>query len=393
MKRIIFFLIIFLPAIIFLSLFLSIFDNVARIKKVDYNKIHACLEDYLKKDKGQASIIEKDGAIDIRYHYFLKDASYKPSGKTVRFRKKATGPLIYFFGSSEFAFKPYDYKGDFPFVFQVLEEELTRLKDNNLQLVNFSMNGLDTFDLKEIINKAVAFKKPEFIIYYDVGASDFEGAYFSCIKNNFKVISPFLKNLSKLMIFKSPPKIGKANEVADWFMRSYVDPNALRLLQRAHIIKIPWEPFKGYNQLIMSYYEKNVMSLVKISKENNIPLLIVTGVINLESPTFGIYNMSDAFFDEGMRQKDYFKKVYFLQQAKDTEIFTGELSSKSPIYNFLTSLRGENIYVFDVYEKLKSEKINLGYNLFYDYGHMRPELHKMIADYLFAYIKEKKILK
>jgi len=392
-KKIIFLTVVLLPLIFAFSFIFSVILNVKKIQKNDYDKIYTCLNDYLKKDKCEVGLAQKDGYFYLDYHYLLENGLYKPAGKGVGFKNDHPGKLVYFFGSSEFAFKPPFFKGDFPFVTKVLYDQLNSYLPKGAQLINFSMNALDTFDIEKIAKSAVALKKPDLLIYYDVGASDFEGAYFSCIKNNFKVISPFIKNLSRLIIFKSPPKMGKANQAADWFMRAYVDPNALRLLQWANIIKIPWEPFTAYNQLIMSYYKNNVMRIVQLAKEKDIPLIIVAGVSNLESPTFGIYSMSDAFYDKGMHQKDYSKRVLLLQQAKDTEIFTGELCTKSPIYEFLASLEVENVYVFDAYSKLKSDKVKLGYNLFYDYGHMRPELHKIIADYIFTYIKEKDILK
>ncbi len=387
LKKVCFFSILLLPLFLLFGLVSSVAFGIYRIRHIDYGKIQVQLKDYLDKEKGKAHVLMKNDIMYIDYEYYIKDGPYKPSYRQFSFKYPKDNYLIYIYGPSFLSSAPTFFKGDFPFFPSLLESRLNiSNKKKGFTVINFGMEGLDSFDIKEIIKETVNCRKPDLIIYYDLSASDFECAYFSCIKKNFYLVSNFLKRLSGLFILRRPPQIGGLNRLADWFLRAYVEPNLINLAQRLKLIEFQEGPFKEYNELIFSYYKRNIYDIIKFTQNKNIPLIALTPLSNLEARLYGIYNLTDKYYQQGMKEKDYDKKIEYLTKAKDTEIFNGELAAKSYIYTFLRNLKEKNVYVFDLQRKLMDIKFDFDYKNFYDYGHMKPYSHKLIADYLYEFL-------
>jgi len=388
-------LIILLPIFLLLGLIFSFTLSVYRIRHVDYEKIYLYLKDYLEKNKGDVSASVKEGALYIGYDYHIEHGSYKSLNRELFFNPLPDDYLVYVYGSSPIISKPPFFRGNFPFFPSVLEAKLNSAANKrNFKVFNFGMGSFDSFDIKDLIDKTVSIKKPDFIILYDCSASDFECAYFNCVKKNFYFINSFIKRLGALFVLKRAPRIGELNRLADWFLRAYIEPNLLNMAQRAQLIRIPPEPFKKYNALVFSFYKKNIYDIIRFAQDRKIPLVIITLLANLESRPYGIYNITEACYRQGMREKDYLRRLDYLTQAKDSEIFTGDIGGpRTKVHDFLKSLREEGVYVLDLQKPLQEKQFDFSYKYFYDVGHMKPDLHKMIAQQLYEFLKGNNLLK
>jgi hypothetical protein len=108
--------------------------------------------------------------------------------------------------------------------------------------------------------------------------------------------------------------------VGDWILRSAVEPNIFNLLQRAGAVKIEDAPFEVYNALILEHYKKNVTEIIDLARENSIPLIIVTPIANLEAKPFGVYDITEKYYDYALQEDDYGTRMAYLVKARDTEI-------------------------------------------------------------------------
>lgn len=389
-------LILFFITIIFFFFFIGLIFSIAlgiwRIKNIDHYKIYSELKTYLEENRGEIYVKLKNKTLYIDYEYKILDGPYKPSHKEFSFSPSLKDYLIYVYGSSPVVSKPPFYKGKFPHFPSLLETQLNTSLGGNFKIYNFAMPSFDSFDAKELIKATVDYKKPDLIIYYDVSASDFESAYFTRIKRHYFLITGFLENLSRLFLIDKIPGLKLLNELGFWFLRAYLEPNLINLAQRLHLVEIESEPFKKYNQLILRHYKENLYEIIDSLQNKNIPLVIITSVLNLEARPFGIYNITDKYYKQGMGEEKYFSKMKYLIKAKDSEIFTGDVGSKSEVYRYLINLKKRGVHIFDLRKRLMDLHFEFNYKYFYDYAHMKPSMHRVIAESLYQFLQTNELL-
>ncbi len=394
MKKLFFSFIVFLPLFLFLSLIFSFNFGIYKMRHIDYGKIYLELKEYLEKEKGKVYVSVKDNKMQINYDYYIKGGPYKPSHQQFSFDPSPDDFLIYVYGSSPIISKPPFFKGNFPFFPLVLESELNATGDKrHFRIFNLGMGSFDSFDIKELIKATMSYKAPDLVIYFDAQASDFESAYFVCIKRHFYIISNFFENISHFLSLNRIPGLMTVSKLGGWFLRAYAEPMFINSIQKLNFVKLKKGPFEEYNALIIDYYKRNMYELIESIKAKNIPCVIITPVFNLEARPFGIYNITDRYYKQGLKEKDYSKRIEYLIKAKDSEIFTGDMGFKLQAYNFLVGLKIDGVYILDLLERLEEERFGFDYRYFYDVGHMKPQLHRIIADRLYEFLKDNELLK
>ncbi len=90
-----------------------------------------------------------------------------------------------------------------------------------------------------------------------------------------------------------------------------------------------------------------------------------------------------------MQEEDPGTRMAYLVKARDSEIFTGDLRAKSGLYDLLRGIKKEGVHVMDLEGELLEEGFPFNYEYFYDIGHMKPELHEIVAEKLYRFLKEK----
>jgi len=391
LKNLVFYIITFLPLCLLLFFLFRFSSNVVHIKNLDYERIVCELENYLASDKAVISFNHGDDGLRIEYDYLIEDGPYKPKKINFVFNNKPDDYLIYVYGSSPLISR-LPFLGEDSLFPDILESELNSGQPRNVRVYNFGVSSFDSFDIKEMVKGTVNYRKPDLIIYYG-GHMDYSSAYSVVIRKNFTLLKgDFFK---KLVGFSSLNKFDKWNKFAgigDWILYTSIEPNLINLMQMAKIVSIRPEPFVDYNQLILSYYEKNINEIINFAREKNIPVIFITPIANLEVKPFGIYDITQGFFNLGMKESNYLKRIGYLFKARDSEIFTGDLRAKSGLNYFLRSLKRSGVYVLDLEAILLSNEFMFNYDSFYDVGHIRPGLHKIIADNIHGFIKTRKII-
>lgn len=384
MKKIFFFIILAIP-LVALVVFLSLFAvGIYRIRCIDYDKIYADLKAYLEKEKGSFSLEIKNDNLCINYDYYIPNGPYKRPYRKIRFTPKADDYVIYVYGSSVVFSNPPLVKEAFAHFPEVLEEKIESYIKKDIKIYNFGMEGHDTFEIKKLVKETIKIRKPNLIIYFDIGSGIFENAYFSCVQKNYYFFWNYL--LRK-------PRLPQALQIrADYYFRAYLEPSLINFAQKMNLIHIPYEAIKKYNNLILSFEKKNIYDIIQLAQSNNVPLVIATHVGNLEERPYGIYDITEANYQKGMQETDYLKKIEYLIAARDAEIFSYYFGFKPCVYEFLTNIKKENVYVFDFKKKLQNERFEFSYKNFYDYSHLKKEGHQLGGTLLFGLLKKNKLI-
>ncbi len=293
---------------------------------------------------------------------------------------------IYFFGGSSLVFAERNFKEVFPYM-------IDKIASSKYKIHNFGLSGADSNHLKLKIQKAInhSIQKPHFILIYS-GHNDYSNAYFNYNRcpspRNFLLLDKFYK----ILYSRYPEELIFSEEGYDLFF-------CFKLLQtfsyfdRIGIIDSRTEGFDNFNQKILKRYKDNIQYIINLSQKNNIPLIIVTPIGNLEEEPLGNKEVF-KIFNKGMHENNYTKKINLLIKAKDLEFLTYNIRAKTPLLDFLRNIEGEyeNVYVFDLENKLKSMNVFFGYNLFYDCLHFNSRGHEMVSDLIFEFLLEKKLI-
>jgi len=363
--------------------------NIYKIRRIDYDGIYSELNDYLESDRGELSLKPDNDKIQIEYNYRIQDGPYKPRRIEVDFAPSPDDYVIYVYGSSPVVSRLLfsSEKSLFPFL---LQSRLNLDKKGTIDVYNFGVESFDSFDLEKLIKATVKFRKPDLMIYYE-GHMDYEAAYLTGIKREFYFLrGNFFRYLFGVASFKKEKagSLEKIAEIGDWIIRSTVEPNLLNFLQKFGLVSIPPDPFTGYNRLIERYYERNIKEIIGFCGQQDLPVIFVTPIANLKVKPFGVYGITQKYYLLGLKERDYRKTITYLNKARDSEIFTCDLRAKSGLNDFLRGLDSEDVYVLDLETRLMDEKFGFDYEYFYDIGHMKPGLHRIIAAYLSDFIEE-----
>lgn len=392
LKTSVFYIITSLPLCFLIFFIFGIVNNLYKIKNIDYARIAADLEDYLESEKATLSLKAVNNKLNVGYDYKINGGPYKPKEINFVFNNNPGDYLIYVYGSSPVI-------SHLPFVSTdslfpgILESKLNSGYNRKVRVYNFGVLSFDSFDIKELMKRTVDYRRPDLIIFYE-GHMDYTAAYTVAIRKYFYLLkSGFFKKLLGLFSLNRFDKWNRFADVGDWILYSGVEPKLINLMQRLKIIEIKPEPFSWYNRLILHYYKRNITEIINFAKEKNVPIVFITPVANLEVRPYGIYSITTEYFALGMKEKDYLKRIEYLFMARDSEIFTGDLRAKSGLNDFLRTLNGEGVYTLNLENILISNKFEFNYDYFYDIGHIKPKLHKIIAEQIYDFIKTQKIIR
>jgi hypothetical protein len=357
--------------------------RVYRIRNADYGKIYGQLKEYLNAEKGRIAVTLEGNRLCMNYDYILPHDPARPFFKGIKFDPLPGDFLVYVYGSSQIVSDPPFYQGRFPDFAYLLAN---KLKDR-CKIYNFGLPYFDSFDIKEQLLRTINFRKPDLIILYAYVA-DFDNAYSYCVRNNFYVFRNRInKSAANLPEKFRSPRMVRLSEMADWFLRIYLEPNLINGMQNLHLVKVKKKYFDKYDELITEYYKKNIREMIDSAKSRHIPVVIITPVANLEAKPFGIPEITDVYYKKGLAASDYSEKIKYLIKAKDSEIFTGDMRDKSNVYEFLNEIKEDGVFILDLQQKLLDRDFPFDYSSFYDYCHMKPVLHGIIADYLYEFMK------
>jgi len=351
-------------------------------QKINYRDIYFKLESYFKGEHSCVTISqEKDKLI---LNFVNRDNVWDKTDKNeINFTPHPGEYSIYIFGASELLntlkIAGKEYKA-FP---SVLEEQINN-NGTNIAIYNFGMRYFDTFNVKKMIKEALRVKKPGLIICNSCPSTDFTKAYMTVVK-------PEVFLFTKILLAK-PIRPKFFNYVLRNFFSKYFEPNAMELGQRLGWIKIDWNEVKHWDELIFSYYKNNVEEIIRLARDNNIPIVLVVPVFNLEEKPYGQYPQVSELYYKGLKEKDYAKRLDYLFKANDLGSFSFFVNRKAKAYSFLRSLEGPGVYIFDLEKELINERFEFGHRNFYDQVHLKKDAQRFIGQKLYLFLKNSGIL-
>jgi len=376
---------------------LNIILSIYRINhKIDHTKSYLKLKEYYNSERAEVLLEKSDNKIILTYSL---SSDYNESfKKELSFTHHPDDYVIYVYGSSTIVSKPPVFSDNYYHFPDILESRLNSSPSKkDFKVYNFGVKWADSYAIKKIAESTVDFKLPDLLIYYYEGGADYELAYRTAgIKEQYYLLkSGLLKNLFAHRFFDKIPGWKTTVSYANWFLIAYVEPVLINLIQMSGLVEIKPEPFEKYNSLIYEDIKKNILDVASYAEKNNIPIIFITCLDNIKAKPFGIYKTTQKYYKSALEEKNYSKKMEYFIEAKDSEIFTGDIRAKSEVYDFFRNLPKRNfshVYLFDLREQMFKEGFSFDYDYFYDYGHPKPHTNKIIADYLFEFIKNRNLL-
>lgn len=384
MLRVILKYIFILLALAIIGLFIMFGVFAVNLRNINYKKIYSQLVNYLEQEKSVVTVTRDGEKKIVLSCFYPDDRPHNAFNRTIDFSPKPGSRLIYVYGGSEifvnFSREGNSYKG-FPY----LLEDYVKSSNTNEEVFNFGLYYFDSFNIKKLIAASIKLKKPDLIIYHTTGSTDLTKAYLMAVKSDIYFFSRYL--VSK------PFGPHWLNALAYRFFGKYFEPEAIGLCLKLGWLKIDWNEINRWEDLILSYYKNNIEEIIKLAKDNNIPLVLVIPATNLEERPYGKYPETRDFYNKGMREINYEKKFDYLTKAGDLDVFSIRTSRKSKVMNFLRSLeKRQGVYVFDLERELFNCHFDFGNSNYIDEAHLKNEAHLLISRKLYSYLREKKLI-
>jgi hypothetical protein len=279
-----------------------------------------------------------------------------------------------------------------------MEERLNSMPgEGRFRVYNMAMTSADSPAIFEIVRATTRVKEPDIVIYYYEGGMDYEAAYYAAgIKETFYPLRLMsLKGLLDRTGLSGNRCIARWAEYLSWFNKGYLQTALLDLLQAAGLVKIDTGLFAGINAMIERDFEKNLAVTAEFLAERGIPAVFVANPDNLAAKPCGVYSVTQEYYDRAMAADDPRGKITLLKAARDSELFTGDLRGKSGTRDAIRGLESKGIggiFVFDLETELEEEGYPLDGSSFYDYAHMKPDMHRKVADEICRYLYSKGLI-
>ena len=359
-----------LPPTVVSLLALSIVQRSIQISRLEAEDELAALNVLLESKKGHPlCIAEMDGR-----RGYIVDEEFIP------FDHGPDEVVVYVFGGSSVVMP--GRLESFP---NLLEGLFNADGCNRFKIYNFGMAGFDSFSVLSHLRRSLDCHRPDAIIIY-MGHNDYTNIYNSralgpvLITRGNAVLVAALKSYYRFIYFPTHWLMDDAPPLAYVdMMRFFVNPLLHRHLQEVGVLKIDASYFDRLNGAILKQYKRNVNLMITAANSREIPLILITPVSNLMTEPYGIDRRAEDLFARGLAEQDYAARIDFLIRARDRDVFSGDIRAKSELNDFLRSLEGPGVLVFDLECGLIDDGFNFGFEGFNDYVHLTPEMHEHVA--------------
>jgi hypothetical protein len=307
----------------------------------------------------------------------IKQISFKIPERIYERKKGQT--LIYIFGESSLIIsngKTFSY---------YLNEDR-----DNLHVVNLGICGVSSFSIRKRVVEALNIAKPDIIVLY-FGHNDYNNIYQGFM------MPRYYDKFQALLWFAHFLGIGTKNPSVRqydnyyWYSR-LIRPKLFKLFERLKLIDVRQDEYEPINKYILDNYIANSSAIIDLASSKGIPVVFITPICNLRAEPFGDVETTTFLYDKGMSTRNYYESIEYLKKAKDKEMFTYDLRAKTPLVNYIRNLSHPNVYVLDLEKQLEDRKFEFGYSNFLDYLHFNDSTHHMVADTLYKFIKDKKLI-
>jgi len=384
--KIMFYLVMFIPAFVLISFVNSFALRVYQVSQVDSGKVVECIQ-----KRFEDKLTPK-----LEFENVNGETGYKLgwNNKLVTFEPEKCDVTVYFFGASSLlaSFN----NTSFPSLLEVL------LKQNGYEnscVYNFGMGGIDLNVISHRVKNTVSKHKPDLILIYS-GHNDYTNTYHNAILPHYKL---FPKNSWHTKPFKWAYSVSKPfddgtishpeeMEYFKHFLASRVETHASKLLINLGLLKIKDEDQAIYNREILSFFKQNANQINDYAISKEVPIAWITPVSNLQAIPFGINARANQLYEEGTEIEDYKKRIDILRKAKDLEFFSEDIRAKTKMLDFIRKMEKTAVFVMDLESQLIEDEYHLNYKRFYDYVHLQNKAHTQFARKIFSFIVESKLV-
>jgi len=120
--------------------------------------------------------------------------------------------------------------------------------------------------------------------------------------------------------------------------RSQRLPPLIRLAQEAGCVTLDPQVVDILTERVVPPYRENTLTIVERVAETGAPLLVVTPIGQLGMEPYGPLSTARALYEEGAAQSDPVARNRLWVQARDAELFTSDLRTKTPMLDVLRQL-------------------------------------------------------
>lgn len=335
---------------------------------------------------------------NIAGRYFTKIKNYPHSNNdSFEKEKQANTYRIFVMGGSTTAGFPYSPNGGFSrYIRDRLEIDLPNY---NIEVINLGITAVNTYTILDLL-PGVIDQSPDLILLY-AGHNEYYGALGAAstesIINSPAIINTYLKlsgyktiQLLKDIIYSSM-NLFNSNAKKD------TGSTLMARMASEQTIELNSDL---YNDGV-AQFETNLESILNLSKENNVPVLIGTLASNIKdqkpfvSTTHNNVSAEQTFFYglSQLKQNKFQRADSLLNYAKDLDGLRFRAPSKfNEIIKNMSEVYGD--YLVNVEQKLKNESPDriVGNNLMVDHLHPTLDTYLLIGKYFYNSIIENDLL-
>ncbi|MBD3379923.1 MAG: hypothetical protein GF408_05615 [Candidatus Omnitrophica bacterium] len=394
-KKILFDFVLFLPYFILLVFLSALATNLYKAGNVDYGAVRTGVREFLLSDRSEVRVDRSARKLLLSYRYLFPGGKGPETTRVLDFEPSGDAFDIVVLGSSPvYSVSPLagGAEGFFP---EKLEKGFKeKFPEEKVRVYNLGMTSADSSVIRGIAEKTGGGKGIDLAVFYYGGGMDLETAYYAAgVKEKHYILD--------LIPGKRPVGpgggsqgswAGTAGKYLSWFNRTYVQPYFLYFFQKAGLLELPYAPFAEINAMITDEMLSNIKAAVSVFRENGVPVVLVSPLSNLEARPYGIKGVTDRYYEMGMSSGDPGERYMYLSMARDSEAFTGDLGPRLRMIRelpYIAEEMGEDVYFFDLAAELIPEWKGFGYRYFFDYGHMKPVLHRLVAEKIYVYLTGK----
>jgi len=383
-KQVLLWIITLLPLIFLLSILFPVLQRVIRIAEVDSAEVLTAATNYFAKVKGQDfSFEDKDG----KPEYYTERLGQE---EFVQIDTSDDVFNIFIFGGSSVVLTDSGTFTDY------LSESLQKKYGKHIQLHNLGHVGYDSYDVLNRIRPTLAEASPDMIILYS-GHNDFTAIYqaethrYFMLENN-----PYLNWLTEIvyhhiLLPHSKMTNRKIIESFDGYRDFYLEQSFIMMLQDIGWITVNPAHFRQVDQMITAHFKKNLETIVQLTNEQRVPLIVLTPISNLMAKPHGVSQSSRKPFNKAQQTVDYQQRMDLLRKAKDLDYFSGSTRAKTPLLNIIRNINGNNVHMLDLEQLMTDQKVDFGFDYFKDYVHLTGKAHQLIAEILANEISQKEL--
>lgn len=298
------------------------------------------------------------------------------------------GPRVLVFGGSSVVLPVYERS--FP---ALLEQRLKEMGHADAQVVNLGVPGYDSTAILERLRVSLPRFRPDLVIFY-MGHNDYTAAYRSPVVTDVHLIAPSA-TLSALawLAFRWGDHRAEGlpwqPEISQFgpFLKARAEPALIQASQELRLLRLP-SVSQRLNALVLAHFSSNVEEMLARCAQADAAVLLITPISNLEAPVYGETPQSHAEQRRALAIGDYGERLAALRGVKDRDVFSLDIRAKTPLLEFLRSIKSPGVVFLDLEKSFENEKFSFGFEDFRDYVHFLQPTHERLAERIAHKISE-----